>query len=121
VVTGIQDINALIGSLIFNNNLFTGSSVGDLLLGLPQQLTLTSNSVFNQSQRLHFLYIQDDFKLSQKLTCVRTENMILGPNKLCLPESTSWMIPRIMKLKQRNVQKLADGTLEDAGDTNKRI
>src|SRR5262245_12733716 len=49
VETGIRDINALIGSLIFTNNLFTGSSVGDLLLGLPTQLTLTSNSVFNQS------------------------------------------------------------------------
>jgi hypothetical protein len=68
VETGIRDINALIGSLIFNNNLFTGSSVGDLLLGLPQQLTLTSNSVFNQSQRLNFFYAQDDFKVTQKLT-----------------------------------------------------
>jgi hypothetical protein len=68
VKTGIRDINALIGSLVFTNNLFTGSSLGDLLLGLPQQLTLTSNSVFNQSQRLNFLYAQDDFKVSQKLT-----------------------------------------------------
>jgi hypothetical protein len=68
VETGIRDINALIGSMVFNNNLFTSSSIGDLLLGLPTQLTLTSNSVFNQSQRLQFLYVQDDFKVSQRLT-----------------------------------------------------
>jgi carboxypeptidase family protein len=68
VETGIRDINALIGSLVFVNGLFTGGSLGDLLLGLPQQLTLTSNSVFNQSQRLHFFYVQDDFKVTQKLT-----------------------------------------------------
>jgi len=68
VHTGIRDINALIGSMGFNNNVFTGRAIGDLLLGLPQQLILTSNSVFNQSQRLTFLYLQDDFKLTPKLT-----------------------------------------------------
>ncbi len=68
VNTGIRDINALIGNLNFNNNLFTGRAIGDLLLGLPQRLTLTSNSVFNQKQQLYFLYLQDDFKVSQKLT-----------------------------------------------------
>ncbi len=68
VDVAIRDINALIGSMVFNNNLFTGSSLGDLLLGLPAQFTLTSNSVFYQSQRLHFLYVQDDFKVSQRLT-----------------------------------------------------
>jgi Carboxypeptidase regulatory-like domain/TonB dependent receptor len=68
VKTGIRDINALIGNLNFNNNLFTGRAIGDLLLGLPQRLTLTSNSVFNQKQQLYFLYLQDDFKVSQKLT-----------------------------------------------------
>ena len=68
VDTGIRDINALIGNMNFNNGLFTGRAIGDLLLGLPQRLILTSNSVFNQSQRLHFLYVQDDFKVSQRLT-----------------------------------------------------
>src|SRR5262245_59510906 len=68
VDTGIRDINALIGNMNFNNGLFTGRAVGDLLLGLPQRLALTSNSVFHQSQRLQFLYAQDDFKVSQRLT-----------------------------------------------------
>jgi hypothetical protein len=68
VKTGIRDINALIGTMNFNNNLFTGRAIGDLLLGLPQRLTLTSNSVFNHHQQLYFLYLQDDFKVTQKLT-----------------------------------------------------
>src|SRR5262245_58210533 len=68
VDTGIRDINALIGSMNFNNGLFTGRAIGDLLLGLPQRLVLTSNSVFNHSQRLNFLYVQDDFKLSSRVT-----------------------------------------------------
>lgn len=68
VDTGIRDINALIGNMNFNNGLFTGRAVGDLLLGLPQRLILTSNSVFNHNQRMQFLYVQDDFKITPKLT-----------------------------------------------------
>jgi hypothetical protein len=68
VQTGIRDINALIGSLTFSNGVFTGRAVGDLLLGLPQRLALTSNTVLNNSQRLSFFYVQDDFKVTSKLT-----------------------------------------------------
>jgi hypothetical protein len=68
VSTKIRDINALIGSMTFNNGIFTGRAIGDLLLGLPQQLVLTSNSVFDQGQRMQFYYVQDDFKLTPKLT-----------------------------------------------------
>ncbi len=68
VQTGIRDINALIGSLAFNNGIFSGRAVGDLLLGLPQRLALTSNTVLNNSQRLSFFYVQDDFKITSKLT-----------------------------------------------------
>jgi hypothetical protein len=68
VNTRIRDINALIGNMTFNNGLFTGRAIGDLLLGLPQRLVLTSNSVFDQGQRMHFFYAQDDFKLTPKLT-----------------------------------------------------
>ncbi|HEY7179880.1 MAG TPA: TonB-dependent receptor, partial [Blastocatellia bacterium] len=68
VQTGIRDINALIGSLTFSNGVFTGQALGDLLLGLPQRLALTSNTVLNNSQRLSFFYVQDDFKVTSKLT-----------------------------------------------------
>ena len=68
VSTKIRDINALIGSMTFSNGIFTGRAIGDLLLGLPQQLVLTSNSVFDQGQRMQFYYVQDDFKLMPKLT-----------------------------------------------------
>ncbi|MBO0858806.1 MAG: TonB-dependent receptor [Chloracidobacterium sp.] len=68
VQTGIRDINALIGSLSFSNGVFTGQALGDLLLGLPQRLSLTSNTVLNNSQRLSFFYVQDDFKVTSKLT-----------------------------------------------------
>lgn len=68
VSTRIRDINALIGNMTFNNGLFTNRAIGDLLLGLPQRLVLTSNSVFDQGQRMHFLYAQDDFKLTPRLT-----------------------------------------------------
>jgi len=68
VQTGIRDINALIGSLTFSNGVFTNFAIGDLLLGLPQRLALTSNTVLNNSQRLSFFYAQDDFKVTSKLT-----------------------------------------------------
>ncbi|MDQ3653375.1 MAG: TonB-dependent receptor [Acidobacteriota bacterium] len=68
VETKIRDINALIGNMTFNNGVFTGRAIGDLLLGLPQRLVLTSNSVFDQKQLMNFLYAQDDFKLTPKLT-----------------------------------------------------
>ena len=68
VKTGIRDINALIGSMTFSNGIFTGRALGDLLLGLPQRLVLTSNSVFNQGQKIYAVYAQDDFKATPRLT-----------------------------------------------------
>jgi hypothetical protein len=68
VSTKIRDINALIGTTTYNNNVFTGRSVGDLLMGLPTQLVLTSNSVFDQGQKIYAGYAQDDFKVTPKLT-----------------------------------------------------
>jgi outer membrane receptor protein involved in Fe transport len=47
---------------------FTGKAVGDLLLGLPSQLALTSFTVMDQGQNMYFGFIQDDFKLNSKLT-----------------------------------------------------
>jgi hypothetical protein len=67
VSTGINDLNATIGRMNFDDR-FTGRSVGDLLLGLPSQLALTSFTVMNQGQNMYFGFIQDDFKLNSKLT-----------------------------------------------------
>src|SRR5437867_10562281 len=49
-------------------NRFTGRAVGDLLMGLPTSLTLTSFTVMDQGQNMYFYFLQDDFKLTQKLT-----------------------------------------------------
>ncbi len=47
-------------------NRFTNRAVGDLLLGLPSQLALTSYSVMDQSQNMYFAFAQDDFKLGSR-------------------------------------------------------
>jgi hypothetical protein len=67
VQTKINDLNATIGRMNFENR-FTNRAMGDLLLGLASQLALTSYSVMDQSQRMQFYFIQDDFKLNSKLT-----------------------------------------------------
>jgi len=67
VQTMINDLNATIGRMNFENR-FTGRAVGDLLLGLPSQLALTSFTVMDQGQNMYFFFFQDDFKVSPKLT-----------------------------------------------------
>ncbi len=67
VQTKINDLNATIGRMNFDNR-FTGRAVGDLLLGLPSQLALTSLSIMDQGQDMYFLFLQDDFKLTPQLT-----------------------------------------------------
>jgi hypothetical protein len=67
VRTGINDLNATIGRMNFDDR-FTGKSVGDLLLGLPSQLALTSFTVMNQGQSMYFGFVQDDLKLNSGLT-----------------------------------------------------
>ncbi len=67
VETMINDLNATIGRMNFENR-FTNRAVGDLLLGLPSQLALTSYTVMDQSQNMQFYFIQDDYKLTSKLT-----------------------------------------------------
>jgi hypothetical protein len=67
VQTKINDLNATIGRMNFDNR-FTNRAVGDLLLGLPSQLALTSYTVMDQGQDMQFYFIQDDFRVSQKLT-----------------------------------------------------
>ena len=67
VETKINDLNATIGRMNFENR-FTNRAVGDLLLGLPSQLALTSYTVMNQGQDMQFYFVQDDYRLSPKLT-----------------------------------------------------
>jgi carboxypeptidase family protein len=67
VQTRINDLNATIGRMNFDNR-FTNRAVGDLLLGLPSQLALTSFTVMDQGQDMQFYFIQDDYKITSKLT-----------------------------------------------------
>jgi outer membrane receptor protein involved in Fe transport len=67
VETKINDLNATIGRMNFDNR-FTNRAVGDLLLGLATQLALTSFTVMDQSQNMQFYFVQDDYKLTSKLT-----------------------------------------------------
>jgi hypothetical protein len=67
VETKINDLNATIGRMNFENR-FTGRAVGDFLLGLPSQLALTSFTVMDQSQNMQFYFVQDDYRISPKLT-----------------------------------------------------
>jgi hypothetical protein len=67
VQTKINDLNATIGRMNFDNR-FTNRAVGDLLLGLATQLALTSFTVMDQGQDMQFYFIQDDYKVTPKLT-----------------------------------------------------
>jgi carboxypeptidase family protein len=67
VETRINDLNATVGRLNFENR-FTNRAVGDLLLGLPSQLALTSFTVMNQGQDMQFYFVQDDYRLTPTLT-----------------------------------------------------
>ena len=65
--TKINDLTAPIGAMNFAG-LFTGRAVGDLLLGLPSVFALTSFTVIDQGQHMYFSFLQDDYKISRKLT-----------------------------------------------------
>ena len=67
VETRINDLNATIGRMNFENR-FTNRAVGDLLLGLPSQLALTSYTVMDQSQDMQFYFVQDDYRLTPNFT-----------------------------------------------------
>ena len=63
--TKINDLNATIGRMNFENR-FTNRAVGDLLLGLPSQLALTSFTVMDQGQDMQFYFIQDDYRITSE-------------------------------------------------------
>ena len=67
VQTQINDLNATVGRMNFENR-FTNRAMGDLLLGLPSQLALTSYTVMDQGQDMQFYFVQDDYRVTPKLT-----------------------------------------------------
>jgi hypothetical protein len=73
VETGIRDVSSLLGQFNFTGR-FTGvngtwpNSVADMLLGFPSQYQQDSNTVFNIYQHMYFGFLQDDWKVNQKLT-----------------------------------------------------
>jgi hypothetical protein len=73
VETGIRDVSSLLGNFDFTGR-FTGfnnrweNALGDLLLGFPSRYQQDSNTVFNIYQRMHFLFVQDDWKVTRNLT-----------------------------------------------------
>ncbi len=73
VETGIRDVSALLGSFTFSGR-FTGvngrweNALADLLLGFPTRYQQDSNTTFNIYQRMYFLFVQDDWKITRKLT-----------------------------------------------------
>ncbi len=67
VDTRINDLNATVGRMNFENR-FTNRAVADLLLGLPSQLALTSYTVMDQGQNMQFYFVQDDYRITPKLT-----------------------------------------------------
>ena len=67
VQTQINDLNATIGRMNFENR-FTGRAVGDFLVGLPSQLALTSYTVMDQGQDMQFYFVQDDYRVTSRLT-----------------------------------------------------
>jgi hypothetical protein len=73
VDTGIRDVSSLLGQFDFNGR-FTGfnnvweNAVADLLLGFPNRYQQDSNTTFDIYQHLYFLFLQDDWKVTRKLT-----------------------------------------------------
>jgi len=73
VETGIRDVSALIGNFNYSGR-FTGvngrweNAVADLLLGFPTRYQQDSDTTFNMYQRMYFLFVQDDWKITRKLT-----------------------------------------------------
>src|SRR5216684_1005968 len=73
VETGIRDVSSLLGQFNLSGR-FTGvnnrweNALADLLLGFPSRYQQDSNTTFDIYQHLYFLFVQDDWKVSHKLT-----------------------------------------------------
>lgn len=67
VNTEVQDVNPLYGRDSYTGR-FSGDFLADFFFGLRSQYALTNFFIANLHQNLHFAYLQDDFKVSSKLT-----------------------------------------------------
>ena len=73
VQTGIRDVSSLLGNFDYSgrfsgqNGTFQGA-VADLLMGFPTRYQQDSNTVFNQWQKMYFLFVQDDWKVRRNFT-----------------------------------------------------
>jgi hypothetical protein len=76
VMTEVQDVNPLYGRDTYNGNFSRPAGVSanniynlaDFMLGLRAQYALSSILVANIRQRLQFGYVQDDYRVNDKLT-----------------------------------------------------
>jgi carboxypeptidase family protein/TonB-dependent receptor-like protein len=73
VETGIRDIGSLLGNFDYTGR-FTGgngvweNALADMLLGFPSRYQQDSNTTFDMYQHMYFLFAQDDWKITRKLT-----------------------------------------------------
>ncbi len=73
VETGVRDIGSLLGNFDFTGR-FTGfnnrweNALADLLLGFPSRYQQDSNTTFDLYQHMYFGFLQDDWKITRKLT-----------------------------------------------------
>jgi hypothetical protein len=65
--TEVMDVNPLNGRDTYAGN-FSGNALGDFIFGLRSRIELSTFQVVNLRQAMHFAYVQDDFKLTPKLT-----------------------------------------------------
>src|SRR5215471_1369459 len=67
ISTEVMDVNPLNGRDTYAGN-FSGNALGDFIFGLRSRIELSTFFVVNLRQAMHFGYIQDDFKLTPKIT-----------------------------------------------------
>jgi len=71
--TGIRDVSSLLGQFDLTGR-FSGvngrweNALADLLLGFPSRYQQDSNTTFDIYQHMYFFFVQDDWKVSRKLT-----------------------------------------------------
>ena len=65
--TEVMDVNPLYGRDTYAGN-FTGNAMGDFIFGLRSKYELSTFFIANLRQFMDFAYIQDDFRVTPKLT-----------------------------------------------------
>ncbi len=65
--TEIQDVNPLYGNDLYNGN-FSGQPLADFMFGLRREYQIVNFYVAQYRQVMNYAYLQDDWKVSSKLT-----------------------------------------------------